>query len=485
MSSQTSAPPPRGTLTAPKIVFFVIAATAPMAAMVATVPFGFALGTGPGMPAAYVLAGVTMLCFVSGYAAMSRKIVHAGALYSYIRAGLGRIPGAAAAWLALLSYNVMTVGLIGAFAHFADLIVAAPAVTWHWYAAAVLALVAVLGRRQIEMSAWMLGIVMMAEIAILLVMDIGIVSHRGAEALPAVSFSPDVALGAGIGAALTFAFTSFTGIESAALYGEEARDARRSVSLAVCWSVVIIAVFYGLTSWLAVGGVGPDHVRSRAGEEGGELFFSLNTQYTSAGLTDVMALLLVTSFLASTLAMHNATSRYLYALGRERLLPRWLGVTHTKHGSPHRASAAQSVLAVLLVGGFALAGLDPYMNLATSMVSLGTLGIMVLLLGTSVAVLVYFARHRADRHWWNTTLAPALALGGLGTAMVLILQNYAHLTGTHSTVVNTLPYLIVLAAVVGAARALWLRKHHPHAYRALDPKSVSTDIHEHGQPATH
>ncbi|MCM2393523.1 APC family permease [Streptomyces albipurpureus] len=463
---EPSETPSRRTLTAPKITFFIIAATAPMAAMVGSVPYGFSLGTGAGVPVAYLIAGAIMFCFAAGYAAMSRRIVNAGALYAYIRAALGRVPGAAAAYLAALAYNALTIGLFAAIGYFANLILGG--LSWYWYTTAAIALTALLGRRQIDLSARMLGVLMGAEIAILVVLNIGIVAHKGAAAFPAVSFEPKVALGAGLAVTLSFAFTSFAGIESAALYGEEARDPRRSVALASYWAVGIVAFLYGLTSWIAVGGVGPENVRTRADEELGDLVFNLATEYTAEWVTAIMALLMITSVLASAVALHNATSRYLYVLGRENMLPRVLGATHPKYGSPYRASAVQSVLAVLVIGAFAAAGLHPYTTLGISLITLGTVGIMVLLLGTSLAVVVYFARNPADRHWWRTVLAPVLSLLGLGAAIVLVIGHYADLTGTHSPAVNGLPVLLLVAAAGGAGRALWLRRRHPDAYQALD-----------------
>lgn len=468
-SAELPAAPERRTLSTAKIAFFVIAATAPLAAMVGTVPYGYALGTGAGMPAAYFVAGLVMFCFVAGYAAMSRQVVVAGALYAYIRTALGRVPGAAAAYLAVLAYNSLSIGLFGAFGYFADLILDVPGISWHWYTLAALALTAFLGRRRVDVSARMLGVLMIAEIAILLIMDAGILTDRGLQALPTAAVAPDVALGTGVGAALTFAFTSFAGIESAALYSEEARDPRRSVASASYWSVGIVTLFYGLTCWLAVGGIGVDQVRPRASKELGELFFNLNTRYTSKELTAIMAVLLITSVLASCIALHNATSRYLHALGREGLLPRGLSATHPRHGSPHLASATQILLAVVVIGSFALAGLDPYRNLGVSLVSLGTVGIMILLLGTSLAVVVHFARHPGERHWWRTAVAPGVALLGLGAAIVLVLDNYPQLTGTRSLAVNGLTVLLPLVALAGAARALWLRAYRPAVYRALHP----------------
>ncbi|MFF3416032.1 hypothetical protein ACFYW9_15255 [Streptomyces sp. NPDC002698] len=108
--------------------------------------------------------------------------------------------------MATLSYNALAIGPSGAFGYFAERIVDLPGVTWHRYTLAALALTTVLGRRQIDISARMIGVLIASEILILAVMDLGIFAHKGAVALPAVSFEPSVAFGTGLGAALTFAF---------------------------------------------------------------------------------------------------------------------------------------------------------------------------------------------------------------------------------------------------------------------------------------
>jgi amino acid transporter len=82
----------RRTLTAPRIVFLVMAGAAPLAAMVGTLPLAFAIGNGAGVPAAFAFAGVTLLCFSVGYDAMSRHVVNTGGFYTYMARGLGKPP---------------------------------------------------------------------------------------------------------------------------------------------------------------------------------------------------------------------------------------------------------------------------------------------------------------------------------------------------------------------------------------------------------
>jgi amino acid transporter len=455
-------------LTTPKIVFLVIAAAAPLAAMVGTVPLAFAIGDGPGFPAMFVFAGLTLALFSVGYAAMSRQIVNAGGFYTYLSCGLGKPVAVAGGLVAVIAYNAVTVGLAGAFGYFARLIGQAHGLTLPWedYAAVAVLAMAVLGYRQIDLSARVLAILMAAEIGILAVLDVAIMVDRGTAALPTTSFHPSTVLASGVGISAMFAFISYIGFESAALYGEESRNPRRSVPLATYLSVGVITVFYALTSWVAVGAIGADQVQQVAGQQLGDLFFGLSGAELGNAATTVMQIMLCTSLFAATLALHNASNRYMFALGRERVLPGWLGGVHLRHGAPHRASIAQTGITVVLLAAFAIAGLDPYLNLATSMLGLGTLGIIALQAAAAVSVVAFF-RNRPDRHWWRTVLAPLLGFAGLVTASVLVVRNFAVMTGSTTFAVTALPWLLLLAAAAGFGYALWIRSARQERYAGL------------------
>jgi amino acid permease len=299
--STTAEPTPalRGTLTTPKIVFLVIAAAAPMAAMVGIVPLAFVLGAGAATPAIFAVCGLVLLCFSVGYAAMSRRITSAGGFYPYVARGLGRPPAVAAALVAVIAYNAVAVELVAGLGYFGQLVVQQQTgvnLPWELYAAFGVAAAAVLGYRTIDVGARLLAVLIVAEIGILLVLDIAVLAAKGGAALPATSFAPHTFLhsGGSVGIGLMFAFGAYVGFESAALYGEESQNPRRSVPLATYASVVVITVFYGLTSWVAVGAVGAGQVRAVASKELGNMFFALSTQYVTPWVTTVMEVLLCT-----------------------------------------------------------------------------------------------------------------------------------------------------------------------------------------------
>ncbi|WP_344519789.1 APC family permease, partial [Streptomyces rectiviolaceus] len=327
-----------------------------------------------------------------------------------------------------------------------------------------------LGFREAELSARLLSICMVCEIAILVALDIAILVREGGSALPSASFAPNEVLAPGLGVSVMFGFASFLGFESAALYSEEAKAPRRSVPRATIIAVLTVASFYALTSWVAVGALGPDRVRAQAEGHLGDLFFLLSDSYLGHPATVTMQVLLCTSLFAAWLALHNAANRYMYALSRDGLLPGGLHTTHAGHGSVHRASVVQSVFSAVVVTLFAVAGLDPYVNMSTSMLGLGTLGIILLQAVASVAVIGYFRHQREGR--WQTVVAPALGALGLITAAILVVSNFDVLTGTTDPVVTALPWLLLVVGGIGVGLATWLRSARPDRYARLGGASV-------------
>ncbi len=456
-------------LSTSRIVFLVVAAAAPLAAMVGNVPLALKLGNGPGLPGAFVIATAVLFCFAVGYAAMSRKVVNTGAFYTYVARGLGKPPAVSAAFVAVLSYNALAAGLVGAFGYFGSIVLDGAGIHGvPWYLVAVVgwAVTAVLGYRSVDVSARVLAVLMTCEIGILLVLDLGVLHAKGSAGLPTHVFAPSTVLSGALGLALMFAFASFIGFESAALYGEESHDPQRSIPRATYASVLLIGAFYTFTTWCIVGGGGVQMAQDRGKGDLGTLVLDLNGQFVGQWAHDVMAVFFVTSLLASLLAIHNAASRYMFALGREQLLPSALGRFHPRRYSPYVASLTQSTVNAVVVTAFLLAGLDPYLSLAASMVGISTLGIVLLQAAAAVSIVAFF-RRRHEGDLWRTVVAPMIGAVGLLIAAGLLMANYSTLTGTSSWWVNGLPVLLVAVAVAGLLYGLWVRRSRPAVYRGL------------------
>lgn len=104
-----------GRLGTTSLVFMIIAASAPLTVLAGGVPTNFAVSGLLGVPWSYLALGLILVFFAVGYGVMSSKIQNSGAFYAYVSEGLGNRQGIAAAILALVSYNMMQVGLYGIF----------------------------------------------------------------------------------------------------------------------------------------------------------------------------------------------------------------------------------------------------------------------------------------------------------------------------------------------------------------------------------
>ena len=94
-------------------------------------------------------------------------------------------------------------------------------------------------------------------------------------------------------------------------------------------------------------------------------------------------------------------------------------------------------------------GLDPAGQFYTWFAGATTVGIVILLIATSIAVLVYFGRDRRGHSQWRVRIAPALGLVGLLGSLVLILANLSDLVGGSSVLAWVIVGLLVVAFAAG------------------------------------
>lgn len=463
-----SAGAPKRLLTTQGVIVLVIAAAAPLAAMIGNTPLAFTTGAGLSLPVAFVFIGATLLCFAAGYSALSREIVAKGAFYTQVGQGLGQTAGVVAAFSAALAYTTYSTGMAAAFGYFASLLTKEIGFELHWMALALfgMVVVGVMGYRSLDMSARVLKYFMLAEFAVLLVFDALVIGQKGLAAFPMDVWSAEAVFNPSIGAIIPFALICFLGFEAAGLYGEETRDPRQSIPRATFTALSVIAVFYMLQVWLIVGAAGAAEVQALAKAESGNMLFSLAESYGGEALVAVMGILLVASILASYLAIHNAASRYLFALAADHLLPEALAQFHPDHHSPHVGSATMTGLELLVVIGLGLLGVSPYLGIASAAIGFGTIGVIAMQIACALAVVGFFAR--AGRGGlWQTRILPLLGAAGLTVCVVMIVASYSMLTGSDNAVVNSLPYAylpVILGALVYAA---WLKRNRPSQFAAI------------------
>jgi amino acid transporter len=454
----------RNALGVAAITFFVVSAAAPLTAVAGGYPLAMLLGNGPGIPAATTLVMLILLLFSVGYTAMSRHIANAGSFYAFTTQGLGGVAGGAAAYIAILAYNTMQIGLYGLFgAVTAGTLegmfgVAAP---WWVWSLIALAIVGLLGYRQIDLSAKVLAVLVAVEYLAVLVLDFAIVGQGGAGQLDLVSFTPGAFFSGSAVIGVLISFAAFMGFEATTIYSEEARDPARTVPRATYLAVLVIGLFYAFSTWCMVNAVGADKLMETLGglADPTTFIFTLSDGFVGPWLTWIMSLLLISSVFAALLAFHNAAARYFYVLGREGLLPAGLGQTHDSHQSPHLGSILQTLLAIAIIVIFAVTGQDPIFALFTWLTNLATLSVITLMSLVSFSIVAFFKRQPSlEPSPFKSMLAPLAAGVVMAVIVVLVIVNFGALTGASQALAIGLPILVPVAAALGAFAASQLRR---------------------------
>jgi amino acid transporter len=505
------------------VLFMAVANAAPITAMTSNTPIAVGFGNGVGAPAGFLFATIILTLFTIGFVAMARHITTAGAFYGFISHGLGQVWGMASGALATFAYVVFEGSLIGAFAYFAnDALNTIVGVNIPWLVLAIgsIVLIGALCHFHISLTAAILSVTLTCEVLVLLALAGSVIFKGGGpdgfmlnqtvflnnafESLPGGAFGTAAAAGsAAIG--LFFAFWSWVGFETTAVYGEESRNPKKIVPQATLIAVVALGLFYTFISAMVIAGNGGRQaIESSISSNPPDLLFKLVDANLGAVLLDVYKILLVIGSFACAMAFHNAASRYIFALGREipsTAIRKTVGAAHPTHGSPYIASALQSIITLVLVLLFTFftavqvpdangapvdtPSLVPFVNIYGLLALIGTAAILLVQAICSFAVIWYFWVKKTHTGNVITTLICPL-IGGLAMLYVvwLLWDNRAFAAGyaSNSDVMKVGPYLIVAVFVAGVAWALWLRTSKPDHYAAIG-RTVLEESHERAEEA--
>lgn len=421
-----------GSLSTASIVFMVIAAAAPLTDIGGSLPIGMSIGNGPGYPAMYAVGAVILILFSVGLTTMSKFIAEPGAFYSYVETAFGRRMGMGTAYLALLTYTGIQFAVYGFLgAQLTTLFDPVVHIPWWIYSLVVAGVVGFLGYRNIELSSKALGILLIAEIAIVVLIDIVVVGKGGEEGLNVDPFLPDNMFSGSMGIGLMMAMAGFIGFEATTVFRSEAKDPDRTIPRATYIAVAVIGVLYTVSGWVIVQAWGTDNVLAEANSDPDNMIANTARNYLGQWSGPVVQVLLLTSLFACILSFHNVLTRYQHAISHKRGLPRAMRAVHLTHRSPHMSSFVQTATIVILTVVCALIGMDPVTEIFTWFAGLATFTIVILMLLVSVAVTVWFRAHPELRVTpWKRTIAPVLSFLGLGTALYFIVTNFTVLFGS-------------------------------------------------------
>ncbi|GIF05401.1 APC family permease [Actinoplanes siamensis] len=464
-----------GRLGAGSAAFLGAAAAAPFVTVVLAAPPLLAAGAGPLAALCVGAVAVVLLLFGTPYAAMIRRGPSAGAAYPQIARGLGRPAALTGAWLALAGYHAVQLGLYALTGQAAaPLLHSWFGVTPPWWAMAAgcWVVVAGCGTLRVEAAAAVVAVLTVAEVAVLSGLAAANVVRPAGGRIGTGTFLPGDVSGIDrplLGLLLAAAVLGFAGFETTGVYAEEARDPRRAPGRAARLSVLLLALLLAGAIWSLIVGAGPRGVAGLAATRGPELLFALAGDRLAPWAVTIGRLMLLTGLLAAILAVHHVIARYLFALGRERVLPGVLADVSPRTRAPRAASLAQSLIAGAALTGAVLAGAEESIRTARWLAIGGGLAVLVLLLLAAVAALLHLNRVPGGENLWTRFVAPVLSTVSLGVLLQLACLNLRGLLGVPAGS----PWVRVVAAglaacpVAGLGHALVLRWLRPVRYAGI------------------
>jgi amino acid transporter len=403
---------------------------------------------------------------------MAVHVTSAGGFYAMIARGLGGSASGMAAMVAVLGYLTIQFALYGLLgAVVSDSLQAQFGINAPWWACAFVAMASVgwFGYRQIDFSAKVLAGFVIAEYLVVLALDGLILAKLGVAGVNLHSFTPATLAGGNPFIGMLFCFAAFIGFEATTIYSEEAKNPSRTIPIATYAALLLVGGFYSFSLWCLVLGAGGDKVVDtiNALGEPTRFLYALSDKFAGSQLTTLLRCLFVVSIYAGLIAFHNSAARYLYSMGRDGLLPAFLGVTHPRHRSPHMASLLETALCAAVVLGFCLVHAEPVLTLFSWLSNLATICVLVLMIGTSVSVLLFFRGAPHGHGLARTVVLPVLAGLGLCAVLLLAVANFHVLTGASRGISYAILGLVPLSALAGWRAAHALRRRAPARFSRL------------------
>jgi amino acid transporter len=243
---------------------------------------------------------------------------------------------------------------------------------------------------------------------------------------------------------------------------------RPHVPRATYIAVAFLGLFYAFISWVIIQAFGNTGAVAIASKNPAGMFFTAMTTYVGTWATD----LIVTSLFAALLAIHNAITRYAYALASEGALPpqarphpprpqeplhRGLRPDRPGRRRRRRLRHRRPLLPVAAVGEHP-----------------GVIGIVALQALAAFAVWRYFRRNQHTESATRTLVAP-LAAGILLTgAALLIIWKIGLLTAAGPAVNWTLIGSVPAVFALDAGYAIQMRRR-PAVYERLATTDVDAE----------
>ncbi|UBH05764.1 putative cationic amino acid transport integral membrane protein [Leucobacter sp. Psy1] len=374
-------------------IFFILSEAVPIA--------------GPAVIWSFVIAGVVAGLSVLCYAELAGAVPVSGSSYSYAYTTLGELPAMGVAACLLLEYGVSTAAVAVGWSQYVNQllnnlfgvqlphalsyapeeggIVNLPAIL-------LIAMCAFILIRGTSHSAITNTIMVVIKIAVLIFFIA--VGMTGWNTDHFADFAPFGFAGVMTGAGLIF--FSFVGLDAVATAGDEAKNPRRNLPIALISALVIVTTVYVL---VALAGLGAQETEKFDGQSAG-LSAILENIVGASWPGTVVAAGAVISIFSVTLVVLYGQTRILFAMSRDGMMPKIFQRVNPRTKTP----IANTIIVAAVVS--VLAGVLP-INFLAEMTSIGTLAAFLVV---SIAVIVLRRREPNLERSFRVPLYPVIPI---------------------------------------------------------------------------
>ncbi|GAA2499492.1 amino acid permease [Streptomyces thermolineatus] len=372
---------------------------------------------GPAVIVSFVLAAVTCVFTAFSFAELGSAIPVSGSSYAYAYATMGELVAFLVGWCLLLEYGVSVSAVAVGWSQYLNELLGAltgrqlPALlsgapgdggVVNLPAVAVIAMAAVLLVRGVRESARATAVMAVIKIGVLVVFCA--VALTAFDAGNLVPFSPHGL--AGIGAGASLAFFSYIGFDAISTAGEEVRNPRRNIPLAILICIGVVTALYCLVAVAALGAMPADEI---AGTPAALAVIVDRVTGSGAGAA-VVSFGAVVAIASVVLAVMYGQTRILMSISRDGLVPRVF-----ERVSPRTAAPVANTWIVAAV--FALPAAFLPLDVVVDLTTVGTLALMAVV-NLCVPLL---RRARPDlRRGFTVPLYPLSPLLGFGFCLYLV-----------------------------------------------------------------
>ena len=441
-------------------IFQSLAQLAPLPTLIFTIQEIFGYSNADAL--SYLIALIIVLFSANTVVQMGRRFPHAGGYYGYVANGISRSTGVYTQFM-FLFYQILNTAAVVIFGSwvlqiFLDLF--GIAVRGFYFLPIPLILIFLIPYFGIKISSWFYVVTALVEIVIVFTLAILMVTHPAPASVLTAPFIPTVGISS-FALSIIYSLFFFTGYGSILTLAEETTSPRSSIPKMAVISLLGIGALEllfmyasqvnwgtGLTSTFATSSIFPTYLEAKA-------------LLGVAGLV-TLGIFAYISLLKGNIAVQNASSRGLYALGRDKVIPSIFSKVHPRYKSPSGAILANELMAIAIIGVtylvfYFIIGVHSGItaDAAVYLIALLTVGYLITHVFANISVPFYFTLK--ERKNLSITKHYILPLASTGAILFALTLSFTGLSGY----MKSLPVIVAAYLVLVLVFVLRIKSKYP------------------------